>query len=125
MAKMLNLKAPESMDLRKMEPSEIEKYVVEMAERAFEQMPEGVKPVGINAVSLSQEIEATELEPGAGMMWERVCFKFRSRIEDFTDPVAEEFEREDSPIAGRRPGTRLESQMRIQTYERPTEDREG
>lgn len=121
MAKILNVQAPASMELRKMRSEEVEKYVSKLADEALDRIPDDLRPVGVNAVSLAQRVPGTAAEPGFWAEWTRACCDRRSRIEDFVDPVIEQFERPDSPVIGQLRGEHLESQMRVQMLEHPTE----
>jgi hypothetical protein len=120
MARILNLQAPPSMELRAMRSEEVERYASRLADDALDRMPEGMRPVGVNAVSLSQVLPGTETEPGFWAEWTRACCDRRDRIEDFINPVIEQFEREGSPVTRQLEGEHLESQMRIQMLEHPT-----
>lgn len=120
MAKVLNLKAPESMELRQMRSEEVEAYVSKLADEALERIPDDLRPVGINAVSLAQRVPGTAAEPGFWAEWTRACCNRRESIEDFVDPVIEQFERPDSPVIAQLHGEHLESQMRVQMLEHPT-----
>lgn len=106
MAKILNLKAPDSMELHKMDPEEIERYVADMAGEAFERLPEGVKPSRVSAVSLNQAIPSADWE--GWVEWTRACADQRTKIEDYSDPLVDEIDR------GAPEGQRLASQLRIQ-----------
>lgn len=125
MAKILTLQAPKSMVLRDMRSEEIAKYVAKHADAGLEGMPDGVRPVGINAVALSQRIPGSASDPGFWAEWTRACCDRRSRIEDFTDPVIDQFERPDSPVAAMLHGEHLEMQMRVQMLEHPTEHKKA
>jgi hypothetical protein len=111
MAKILNLKAPETMELRKMAPEEIDRYVTGLAGEALDNLPEGVKPHRVNAVSLNQTLPQAEWEVWA--QWTRACADQASRIEEFTDPVIDEIARAGLPPE-ERAGKLLKSELRIQ-----------
>ena len=120
MARVLNLQAPKSMTLHTMRPAEVERYVSDLAEDAFKRMPDGLKPAGVNAVALAQRMPGTGGDPGVWAEWTRACCGSRNRIQDFVDPVIDQFERPDSPVLRELAGQHLESQMRIITLEHPT-----
>lgn len=120
MAKILNLKAPESMELRRMESEEVATYISKLANEALDRIPDDLRPVGINAVSLAQRVPGTAAEPGFWAEWTRACCDHRARIEDFVDPVIEQFERPDSLVISQLAGEHLETQMRVQMLEHPT-----
>ena len=125
MAKILNLQAPKSMELRSMRSEEVEKYVSGLADEALERMPDDLRPVGINAVSLSQRMPGTGADPGFWAEWTRACCDRRDRIQDFVDPVIDQFERPGSPVIEQLHGEHLESQMRVQMLEHPTQHRKA
>lgn len=120
MAKILNLRAPESMELRRMQSEEVATYVSKLADEALDRIPDDLRPVGVNAVSLAQRVPGTAAEPGFWAEWTRACCDRRDRIEDFTDPVIEQFERPDSLVLSQLHGEHLETQMRVQMLEHPT-----
>jgi hypothetical protein len=113
MAKILNLKAPESMELRRMDPAEIERYVENLAGEALERLPEEVRPAGVSAVSLDQTLPAAEWEVWA--QWTRACADQRKRIEDYSDPVIDEIELPGVDVISEKvSGRALKSQLRVQ-----------
>jgi hypothetical protein len=118
MAKVLNLQAPKSMSLRDMKAEEIAKYVSEHADVGLRGIPEGVRPVGVNAVSLSQSIPGGSGGFGGWAEWTRACRDRSNLIEDYTDPMVVDFEHPDSLIATKFQGERLESQLRVQALDR-------
>jgi hypothetical protein len=120
-AKILNLQAPKSMQLRDMKSEEVASYVAKHADEALKRMPDDLRPVGINAVALSQRIPGTSSDPGFWAEWTRACCDRRAQIEDFTDPVIEQFERPGSPVTTQLHGEHLETQMRVQMLEHPTQ----
>ena len=123
MAKILNLRAPESMELHRMESKEVASYVSKLADEALERIPDGIRPAGVNALALSQRVPGTAAEPGFWAEWTRACCDRRDRIEDFVDPVIDQFERPDSLVLRELAGEHLETQMRVQMLEHPTEHR--
>lgn len=125
MAKILNLQAPKSMSLQKMGAEEVGQYVSKLADKALDGGLDDLRPVGVNAVALGQRIPGSTSEPGVWAEWVRACCNRRDRIEDFIDPVIDQFEREGSPVAHQLAGEHLESQMRIQTLEHPTKHRKA
>lgn len=120
MARVLDLHAPESMRLKDMKPEEVERYVSKLADEALERMPADMRPIGVNALALNQLIPGTNTEPGFWVEWTRACCDRRNRIDDFTDPVIGQFEREGSPVASQLAREHLETQMRVQMLEHPT-----
>jgi hypothetical protein len=120
MARILSVRAPQSMELRRMKSEEIEKQVSAMADEALERLPKGANPVGINAVSLSQHIPGTNADPGVWAEWTRACCNRRDKIDDFVDPVVDQFERPDSAVAQQIGAQHLESQLKIVHLEHPT-----
>jgi hypothetical protein len=120
-ARTLNLKAPDSMRLTEMGREEVEKHVAEHAERVLDSLGDVARPIGVNAVSLAQSFPGTNRQAGGWAEWTRACCGSRAKIEDFEDPLLEQFERPDSPVLKEWGGEHLESQLRIQTFEHPTE----
>lgn len=125
MAKTLNLRAPESMKLQALKPEEVERYVSKLADDQLARVPDGLRPSGINAAVLSQLTPGTNFEPGVWVEWTRACCNRRDQIEDFVDPVIDQFEREGSPVLRALSGQHLESQMRVQTLEHPTQHKKA
>jgi hypothetical protein len=124
-ARTLNLKAPDSIRLMEMGRQEVEKHVAEHAERVLDSLSDVARPIGVNAVSLNQTLPGTGADPGFWAEWTRACCGSRAKIEDFSDPVIEQFERPDSPVVKELAGEHLESQMRIQELEHPTKHVRG
>lgn len=93
---------------------EIERYATDLAERGLELLGEGA-PVRVNAVSIAQRA-GTEV----WAEWTRACCGHRSQIEDFEDPVMDDFEIDALPLSGKMHGTHLESQLRTVRLEGPT-----
>ncbi len=106
MAKIVHLKAPESMELRRMDSEEIERYVADTAGEALDRLPEGVKPAGVSAVSLNQAFPSGDWE--GWVQWTRACADQGPRIEE-GDPMIEEIERSWTPE-----GPSLNSELRVQ-----------
>jgi hypothetical protein len=103
------------MELRRMAPEEIEKYVAGLADEALERLPEGVKASQVNALALNQRSR-----PGGGgggwegwAEWTRACADQRSKIEDYSDPVIGPAE------SGGPEGSVLNSELRIQQLAPP------
>ncbi|HWL37213.1 MAG TPA: hypothetical protein VNQ77_13600 [Frankiaceae bacterium] len=119
MARIVQLRMPESERLLDMAPEEIERLVEEHADRALENLPEGIRPVGVNAVSLDALRPGTSGEFGVWAEWTRACCGKRDLIDEFEEPVIEDFS---SPVArvheGVR-GTHVESVFRKVTLENP------
>lgn len=108
MAKVINLKAPKSFSLLKMGEAEVAKYVSEHADRTLASLPDELRPVGVNRVSLGSNQAA---DPGVWAQWTRACCDRRSRIEDFTDPVRDDYNDAITPLSGVKANTHIESQM--------------
>jgi hypothetical protein len=116
MAKIINLKAPASMSLLKLSEAEVAKYVAEHADRSLKALPKDLHPVGVNRVSLgSNPLADTEV----WAQWTRACCDRRKRIEDFTDPVLEDYLT--TPLSGIqvKANTHIESQMIVHRLENP------
>lgn len=120
MAKVIEIRAPKSMELRKMGAKEIEAQVSRMADQTLEHLPKDARPVGINAVSLSQAIPGSAVEGGVWAEWTRACCNRRNLIEEFVDPVVDQFEIAATPFSAELGGQHVESQMRIIELEHPT-----
>jgi hypothetical protein len=125
MSRTLNLRAPASMKLGALKPAEVERYVSKLADDHLARVPDGLRASGINAAVLSQLTPGTNLEPGVWVEWTRACCNRRDQIEDFVDPVIDQFEREGSPVLRELGGQHLESQMRVQTLEHPTQHKKA
>jgi hypothetical protein len=114
MAQVINLKAPKSVSLMKMGEAEVAKYVSEHADKTLAALPETMKPAGINRVSLGSNLAA---DPGVWAQWTRACCDRRRRIEDFTDPVMDDFNAAITPLSGIKAGVHIESQMVVHRLE--------
>ncbi len=114
MAKVFQLRAPDSMTLTDTPLEEVERYVTDMAERGLELLGDSV-PIRVNAVSLAQQVDVE-----VWAEWSRACCGHRSRIEEFEEPVITDFEIESLPISRRLHGTHLESQLRVIKLEGPS-----
>jgi hypothetical protein len=87
MAKVFHVRAPKTMTLAKMDEASIYKLVEAEATKSLKQMPQAVRPVGVNAVMLSQ------IGAGGGggwAEWTRACCGSRALIDEYTDPTPEE-----------------------------------
>lgn len=114
MARTINFSAPESMRLTEMSSDEIEKQVSELSERALDLLGEDARPIGVNAVALSQVMSSASDEFKGWVEWTRACAKTKARIDDYTDPVVEQFEADGRPVRADLAGQPLESQLRVQ-----------
>ncbi|BBY65528.1 hypothetical protein [Mycolicibacterium helvum] len=86
MAKVVRLNAPASMRVTEMPKEEIERHVAGLADRALDLAGEN-RFVGVNAVALGQIAGDTTV----WAQWTRACCGSRQRIDDYTDPVAEDY----------------------------------
>jgi hypothetical protein len=120
MAKVIRIRAPKSMELRKMGAKEVEAQVSRMADQTLEHLPKDAVPVGVNAVSMGQMIPGSAVEGGVWAEWTRACCDRRNLIEEFVDPVVDQFEIAATPFSAELGGQHVESQMRIIDLERPT-----
>lgn len=73
------------MKLHAMEPKEIEKFVTTQASKALEGIPENLRPVGVNAVTVDSISKGTRAAAGVWAQWTRACCDKRRRIEDYKD----------------------------------------
>ena len=108
MAKVFHVRAPKSMTLAKMDEAAIYKQVEAEATKTLKAMPEGARPVGVNAVMVSQLGQA-----GGWAEWTRACCGSRNLIEEYTDPTPEEL-----AVAGltaRPAAAHIESSLTIHT----------
>lgn len=117
MAKVIDLKAPKSISLQKMGEAEVAKYVSQQADKALEAMPEGLRPIGVNRVSLGSHPSA---DVGVWAQWTRACCDKRRRIEDFTDPVMDDFNNSVAAVSGVKANVHIESQMVVHRLEDST-----
>lgn len=75
------------MRLTEMPKKEIERYVAEMADKALDLVGDN-RVVGVNAVAIGQVArDATEV----WAQWTRACCGSRPRIDEYVDPVAEDY----------------------------------
>jgi hypothetical protein len=121
MAKTLNLRAPDAMCLKDMQAADIEAYVLKLADDALTNLPDGMRPHSVNTVALNQTTPATQGKPGISVMWERACCGHRNQIEDFEDPVIEQFELDGSPLRRQLAGEHVESRLTVTELEHPTQ----
>ncbi|MFC4146216.1 hypothetical protein ACFO0M_08105 [Micromonospora mangrovi] len=119
MAKIINLRAPESMRLHDLPEREIEKYVTEQADRILSVLPEEIRPAGVNTVVIDALRPGTAADPGVWAEWSRACCGHRSRIEDFEEPVLQEWTADGSLTHIDARGQHVESQLRHTTLEYP------
>ena len=120
MARVINIRAPKSMQLRTMNAKEIEAQVSKLSDQTLEHLPKEARPVGVNAIAVSQVVPGTRSEQGFWAEWTRACCDRRDVIADFVDPVIDQFEIPASPFATELGGMHVESQMRIVELEHPT-----
>ncbi|GAA2615840.1 hypothetical protein GCM10010304_81520 [Streptomyces roseoviolaceus] len=107
------------MGLHNMSQQEIEAYVNDVATGALESLPEGIKPVGVNAVEIESLADTDPERGGLWAQWTRACCAQRADIEEFEPPVLEEFTAPGSTVhrdAGR---THVESLLRTAALEYP------
>lgn len=95
MAKVFHVRAPKTMTLGKMQEAEISRFVEAEAGKTLDQFPSAVRPVGYNAVTMSQLPTA---DFGAWAQWSRACCDRRKDIDDYSDPIREELELETAQI---------------------------
>lgn len=106
--KTVSLNAPNSMKLDKMSANEIASYVAKEADKFLAAMPEGLRPVAINTVSLNKASD-----PGVWAQWTRACCDKRKLIDDFEDPLARDFGIGEVAGLGTRIDSHAESQLRV------------
>ncbi|MBH5338469.1 hypothetical protein IHE55_28245 [Streptomyces pactum] len=120
MAKIITLRAPESLGLHDMSQQDIDAYVEDVASRALESLPEGVKPVGVSAVAIEALRPAIDAERGGlWAEWSRACCAQRADIEDFEPPVLDEFSAPGSDVHREAGRTHVESLLRTAALEYP------
>lgn len=86
MAKVFRLNAPDSMRLTEMPQEEIERHVAELADKALDVAGEN-RVVGVNAVAIGQTASDTEV----WAQWTRACCSARQKIDEYEDPIAEDY----------------------------------
>lgn len=106
--KTISLNAPRSMKLEKMPEAEIADYVAKEADRFLAAMPEGLRPVAVNTVSLNRASD-----PGVWAQWTRACCDKRKSIDDFVNPVIRDFGVAGAAGLLERSETHAESELRI------------
>lgn len=119
MSKTLRIRAPKSMKLHAMSEREVEKYIAEEAGRMLDAMPRDIRPVGVNKVAIDSLVKGTAADAGVWAQWTRACCDKRDRIDDFVDPVMQEFDQEASLTRPELANEHVESQMRVQTLAYP------
>jgi hypothetical protein len=119
MAKTYRLRAPEAMRLHEMPVEEIERYVTDLAGQALDQLPEGVRPSGVNAVALESLGPQAKADWLVWAEWTRACCDSRHRIDDFINPVVDDFVAPDVKLMNEVAGQHVESQLRVQKLENP------
>lgn len=92
MARLFNLRAPKSLRIEQKSPQEIEKLVTEQAARYLEALPNDLRPSGLSGVALESLVKGTANDPGVWAQWTRACCDRRRDIDDFVDPLRDEFE---------------------------------
>jgi hypothetical protein len=108
MAKVFHVRAPKTMTLAKMDEASIYKLVEAEATKALKQMPQAARPVGVNAVMLSQ------IGAGGGWAeWTRACCGSRNLIDEYVDPTPEELAV--AGLATRPAAAHIESQFTVTT----------
>jgi hypothetical protein len=126
MAKIVNLRAPESLRLEEMSQGDIEEYVRGNASRVLDSLPGEILPAGVNAVAIDALRPGTIQDPGFWVEWTRACCDARDRIIDFGDPpTLGEITTPGSVIHRSAVGEHLESQLRSVVMEYPQMHREG
>jgi 5'(3')-deoxyribonucleotidase len=91
MAKKFNIRAPKSVKLHEMKEAEIAEFVQKEAGKMLDQMPKEYRPVGVNAVSVDS-IAPVEEEWGVWAQWTRACNDRRPDIEEYIEPLVNEFD---------------------------------
>ena len=119
MARVVQLRMPESERLLDMSAEEIERFVEDHADRVLEGLPEGVRPVGVNAVSLDALRPGSGREIGVWGEWTRACCGKRELIEEFEEPVMEDFMGPAVRVHEGIRGTHVESVFRKVALENP------
>ena len=110
MAKVFHVRAPKTLTLAKMDEASIYKLVESEATKALKQMPQAARPVGVNAVMLSQ-LGTGGI--GGWAEWTRACCGSRNLIDEYVDPTPEELAV--AGLAARPAATHIESSFTITT----------
>lgn len=108
MAKVFHVRAPKTMTLAKMDEASIYKLVEAEATKTLKQMAQAARPVGVNAVMVSQVADV-----GGWAEWTRACCGSRNLIEEYTDPTPEELAV--AGLAARPAAAHIESSLTITT----------
>lgn len=119
MTKTIQVRAPKSMKLHAMSEADIAGYVAQEAGRMLESMPKEVRPVGVNAVAIDAFAQRSAADVGGWVQWTRACCDKRKQIEDFIEPVVQDF---DPSAALTRPavaGVHVESLLRREVLSDP------
>lgn len=119
MAKFYQLRAPASMSLHKMSDREIEKMVIQQADKLLNTLPDNMRPVGVQGVVLDSIRPGTAADAGVWAQWTRACCDKRKRIEDFIEPVAEDFAAISEEVMRAKALGHVETQLSVQTLSNP------
>lgn len=119
MAKKFNIQAPESIKLHEMDEREIQAMVEKESIRMLENMPEGYRPIGVNAVTVESMVGGNVQAPGVWAQWERACCGQQEKIAEFIDPVIREIEPDHTVKNPQLLASHYESQMRVIQLENP------
>jgi hypothetical protein len=92
MARLISLRAPESLRVDRKSQKELDAYVAEHAGRYLAQMPKDIRPAGISGVTLESLVKGTASDPGVWAQWTRACCDRRNEIDDFVDPLRGDLE---------------------------------
>jgi hypothetical protein len=114
MVKVFDFKAPESLSLGELSPERAEAAARKLADRALEAL-DGVTPVGVNAVSLSEAKADTEV----WVQWTRACCDKRRLIDDFEEPIVADLDVAATSLPARLHNTHLESVLRTVRLQGP------
>jgi hypothetical protein len=115
--KTFQFRAPSSMKLHTMKAEEIERLVSTQADKALQAIPDTLRPVGVNAVTVDSITKGTAAAAGVWAQWTRACCDKRQRIEDYTDITPAEM----LEIAQQRPevAKHIETDFSIQVLTNP------
>ena len=119
MTRTINLRAPKSLRLHEMSAEEAAAFVAREADRVLDDLPQDIRPLGISAVAMDAFVKGTAADPGVWAQWTRACCDRRDRIEEFVEPVVQDF---DPAAAVQRPrlaDEHVESLMRVESLANP------
>ena len=124
MSNEYRVRAPKSMQLRRMSPEQVAEYISERADKALDALGE-FRPVAVNRVVVDELVPGDAADPGVWAEWTRACCSHRDRIEEFVDPIVDFLDPSGSTLLRQIGEQHVESQMRVVELQNPTMHKNG